>query len=258
MNATDVRKIQGIRRREAAELAAAENAAFIAELAALAPDAWNGSTDCDPWTAKDIASHVLGWAEAGMSWREFRHQMAGAVKGRRVHGNPVHAQNQLQVDDRNDLSPDELIARLEVGLPALLRLRQRLSLPGRLVPLYNPLFGLTTLGFAMDTIFTRDVFVHRIDIARSDGTEFNAGPHDRRVFEDCLRHWARKSKANLRFELDGPLHGFYVTGGSPAAVVRGTGVDLVRVLAGRLEPESLEIEGEKERTVAWLRIPCPF
>lgn len=258
MNATDVRKIPGTSRREAAELAAAENAAFIAELTALAPDAWNGSTDCDPWTVKDIASHVLGWGEAGMSWREFRHQMAGAVKGWRAHGNPVHAQNQLQVEDRKDLSPDELIARLEVGLPALLRLRQRLSLPGRLVPLYNPLFGLITLGFAMDTIFTRDVFVHRIDIARSAGTEFYAGPHDRRVFEDCLRHWAKKSKANLCFELDGPLSGHYATGSAPAAVVRGTGVDLVRVLAGRLEPERMEIEGEKERAVAWLRVPCPF
>lgn len=256
MNATDVRKIPGIGRREAAELAAAENAAFIAELTALAPEAWNGSTDCDPWTVKDVAAHVLGWTEAAMTWREFRHQMSAALRGWRR--NPVHAQNALQVEDRKDLTPDEIVERLEVGLPALLRLRQRLSLPGRLVPLYNPLFGLTTLGFAMDTIFTRDVFAHRVDIARSAGTEFYAGPHDRRVFEDCLRHWAKKSRANLRFELDGPLHGFYATGSAPTAVVRGTGVDLVRVLAGRLEPERLEIDGEKERAVAWLRVPCPF
>lgn len=256
INETDVRALPGIGRREAIELAAAENAAFIAELKALPPVAWDGITDCDPWTVKDVAAHVLGWAEAAMSWREFRHQMAAALRGWR--SNPVHAQNALQVEERKHLTPDEVVERLEVALPALLCLRRRLSLPGRLIPLYNPLFGLTTLSFAMDVIFTRDVFAHRIDVATSAGTELSVGPNDRRIFADCLRHWARNTQANLRFELDGPLDGNYLIGKGSVASVRGRGTDLVRVLAGRLAPEELTIEGDRERALAWLAVPCPF
>ena len=131
-------------------------------------------TDCDPWTVKDVAAHVLGWGELAMSWSEFRHQMAAALRGWR--SNPVHAQNALQVEERAHLSPEDVVTRLEIALPALLRLRRRLSLPGRLVPFYNPLLGVTTLGFVADMIFTRDVLAHRIDVSISAGTEISGWP----------------------------------------------------------------------------------
>ena len=256
INETDVRALPGIGRREAIELAAAENAAFIAELKALPPAAWDGITDCDPWTVKDVAAHVLGWGELAMSWSEFRHQMAAALRGWR--SNPVHAQNALQVEERAHLSPEDVVTRLEIALPALLRLRRRLSLPGRLVPFYNPLLGVTTLGFVADMIFTRDVLAHRIDVSISAGTEISVGPHDQRVLGDCIRHWTRITRASLRFELADPLGGNFVTADDPIATVRGTGMDIIRVFSGRLEPASLEIEGDREQALAWLGVPCPF
>ena len=143
-------------------------------------------------------------------------------------------------------------------MPALLRLRRRLSLPGRLVPFYNPLLGVTTLGFVADMIFTRDVLAHRIDVSISAGTEISVGPHDRRVLGDCIRHWTRITKASLRFELTDPLGGNYVTGPRPIATVRGTGIDIIRVFSGRLEPEALEIDGDRGQALAWLAVSCPF
>ncbi len=100
---TAVWTLEKIGRREAMELAAAENAAFIAELEELSDEEWSAVTDCDPWTVKDVVSHVLGWGEIATSWREAGHQFTASITGWKEHGATVHAQNAIQVKDRAEL-----------------------------------------------------------------------------------------------------------------------------------------------------------
>src|SRR6516162_7086084 len=45
---------------DALDLAAIEHDRFLAVLRAMRADDWGRLTDCDPWTARDVAGHVLG------------------------------------------------------------------------------------------------------------------------------------------------------------------------------------------------------
>ncbi len=109
-----------------------------------------------------------------------------------------------------------------------------------------------------DLIFTRDVLMHRIDVAGATGRTLVPGPHDYRVFGDCIKQWTKITGARVTFELTEPLGGTFVTHPSPVATIAGAGTDLARTFAGRFAPEDLEIQGDRDAALGWLRVPCPF
>jgi len=239
-------------------LAEAQNRALLAQLRPLTADDWSRPTDNTGWSVKDVAAHLLGWAEAMTSPAESFRQVAAAFPRRKGAGGVTNAQNAVQVATRAHLTPDEVIARLERSLPRFLKVRRAAGVIGKPLPLYNVLLGWTSVAFVADAIYTRDVFMHRIDIAQAVGRDLDVDGADERIVLDCLREWEVASKANARLELTGPAGGTFVAGEGRGATIRGSAIDLCRLFAGRAAISDFEIEGSRADAERWLRVPVRF
>lgn len=244
--------------RTAMDVAATLNGSFLALLSSLETEEWSNPTDCELWSVKDIAAHVLGWAEYLTTRREFAHQTRGALARRKEMGGILHAHNQTQVDDRSGLEPGEVLARLQAALPRFLRFRNVVGRVGVVIPGYYPIVGFGSVRYLIDTIFNRDLLMHRIDISRATGRDLMPTDADARVVTDIVRDWSRRAKVPLRLELQGPGGGTYVTGPVPVATVTASSVELCRFFAGRDARGAIEVEGDEARAWEALAVGCPF
>ena len=250
-----VRRLTPIEGRAIGE---AQNDALLRELRALGPEDWDAPTDCEGWRVRDVVAHLLGWAEFFTSATEFRHQSKVFLPGKKDLPTTTDEQNELQVRDRLDLSPQDLLAALETALPRFLSFRLRAGRVARVVPFYAGIIGPSTVGFLMISIFSRDMFMHRVDISRATGRELELGEWDRRLVADVVRHWGRRTKADARLVLSGGAGGDFVLGAGSRARVSGNALEFCRVLTGRAEPEVMQVEGDRAAALMWLRTRVPF
>lgn len=241
--------IEPIRRDEAAVLAAAGYDRLLAELRALPPDGWRQPTDCAEWDVRLLVAHLLGAAEATASVPENLRQLArGAIAARRRGAGTelVDGINEVQVRDRAGLSPDELVRRLASVAPAAVRGRRRTPAPLRRLRVSDGIGGRITMGFLVDVIYTRDVWVHRIDIARAAGTELALAPEaEGRIVADAVADWARRHCQPFVLHLTGPAGGTFVAGVAGEEIELDA-VEFCRTLSGRREGTGL------------LTVPVPF
>jgi uncharacterized protein (TIGR03083 family) len=216
LTTTDVRDITPIRHEEAMDLAAAEYDRFAAVLRGLAPGEWKAPTACDRWDVQAVAAHVLGAAEACASIGENIHQMR---LGHRVQrqlglGHIVHGANEIQIRERSGLDPAALIGRWERAVPRALKGRRRF--PPILRPVrigFEPPLGRRPLAYLMDIVYTRDVWMHRIDICRATGRQpVLAARHDGRLIADMVADWASTHHQPFALQLTGPAGGSYTNG----------------------------------------------
>jgi uncharacterized protein (TIGR03083 family) len=216
LTTTDVRDIPPIRHDEAMDLAAAEYQRFGALLRGLAPGDWHAPTVCERWDVRAMAAHVLGAAEACASIRENIHQMR---LGRRVQrqlglGHIVHGANEVQVRDRAGLDPAGLTGRWDRAVPRALKGRRRF--PPFLRPVrigFEAPLGRRSLGYLMDIVYTRDVWMHRVDICRATGRQpVLTAEHDGRLLADMVADWASTHHHSFSLHLTGPAGGSYASG----------------------------------------------
>ena len=243
---TDVTTIAPLEHDEAMRCQAAELDRTLAMLRALDEAAWTAPTDCPAWDIRSMYQHVLGACEAGASIRENVSQLRRARASRKRHGGPLEAAlSAVQVRDRASLSPAQIIARLAAvapktvrgrgRTPAFVRHRGKLAVDG-------PVHETWTLGYLIDTIYLRDLWMHRADAARASGRplELSAG-HDGRIVADVAAEWARRHGKPFTLELTGPAGGIYTRdpGHLHAERLSLDAVDFCRALAGREQPEGL-------------------
>lgn len=175
--------------REAMILAATEFDRMGAQLTALTPADWGRPTVCELWDVRGMAAHVLGMAEAQASFRQFAHDFRAA--GRRSGGKMIDEMSATQVRERAAMTPAEIISRLAAVAPRAVRARRRTPALARwAVRLKNdPPFDAErwTYGYLVDTIFTRDMWMHRLDISRATRLpmDLTAG-HDGRLVADVV------------------------------------------------------------------------
>lgn len=238
--------IPGTSRREAAALMEVGLTRFAALLERFAPEDWTKPTACTRWNVKELAAHKVGSLAGFASWAEFRRQASPAnQRPYRARGlSQLDAMNQLQVDDRADRTPAELIAELrEVG-PRAIRTYLRLPALVRAIrlPMPPPKGGLASLAYLTDTIFPRDLWMHRLDLALATGHPFVQTPeHDGRVVALVVRELAltlprHLDGASVVYELTGPAGGKWRFGHSalPAAIVRMDALDFAPLSSERL------------------------
>ncbi|HEY7009199.1 MAG TPA: maleylpyruvate isomerase family mycothiol-dependent enzyme [Jatrophihabitantaceae bacterium] len=240
---TDVRAIPRIKHAEAIRIAAVENDRFAAALRDLRPGDWAKPTDCTRWDVRALTAHVVGSAAAQASPREFARQVRA--------GRPVVAEigaqywwdgmNEVHVRERADRSPAQLIAEWDDTGPRALRARRRLPRPVAWLPLLNlpaPV-GRKPLSYLFDIGFTRDTWMHRIDLTEAVGTAFAADPdHDGRLVADLVAEWAGTHGEAFTLTLTGPAGGTY-TSGHDGEQVELDAVTFCRTLAGRLPGEGI-------------------
>ncbi len=227
---SDAASIPSLTHTEAAEMAAVELERFLILVESLSPADWNKPTVCTLWNVRQIVAHVTGAAASYARWSQFKRQNSPFVQlpYRQAGFSLLDAINQIQVDDRSNATPAELLAELrEVG-PRAIATRKRLPAVLRAVRLPLPLLGVVPISYLTDLIYTRDMWMHRLDICRATGREIVQTPqHDGRITTLVVRDLARKLTAKLAgqavvYELTGISGGCWSLGENASSLARIT------------------------------------
>ncbi len=201
--------------RQAMGLAADEFAQMIALLRGLKADDWTTPTVCELWDVRAMASHVLAMAEAQASMRQFAHDFRAA--GKRSGGKMIDAMTAIQVDERSSLTPAQIIEQLVDVAPKAVRARRRTPAPVRWAVRMrqDPPFEAERwpFGYLVDTIFTRDTWMHRLDISRATNRPMHlTADHDGRLVADVVADWSRRHGQPFTLTLTGPAGGSWSVG----------------------------------------------
>ena len=236
-------QIPAIDHAEAMRLTEVENARFNSALRGLTDEQWQAATDCTGWTVRDIAVHLVASAQAQANPIEFvRQVIAGRPLTAEIGGEHwVDGVNEAQLRARADWTSAEVPDRWERHAAAALKARRRLPGPIRALPVLPIGTGLGVhigwqpLRYLFDMGFTRDVWMHRMDIARAAGVapELTA-EHDGRIVADILAEWAQRHGEPFTLTLTGPAGGEFRAGegGEPQSV---DAVEFARIISGRAE-----------------------
>jgi uncharacterized protein (TIGR03083 family) len=242
MTTTDVTAIPAIEHREAMKLQATELDRALDLLRTLDAEQWSTQTNCPDWDVRRMWLHVLGACEAGASMRENMHQMRAGRKRRKDLGVSLEAGlSAVQVAEREDLSPEELLERLERIAPKAVKGRTRTPRLMRAVKIGidAPVVEKWALGYLIDIIYLRDAWMHRVDTARATGSELVlTAEHDGRIVADVVAEWARRHGQPFTLELTGDAGGVYTAGGGGESNVLDA-VEFCCLLAGRGEATGL-------------------
>ncbi|GAA1273464.1 hypothetical protein GCM10009609_40700 [Pseudonocardia aurantiaca] len=199
----------------AMRLAATEYGRLLDLLRELTPEDWTRRTDCTAWDVREVAAHNLGMAEMAASPEEQQRQNQEAARRGGVF---IDALTGLQVEERRDMSPAEIVDRYAEAGPLAARGRAAAPVEVREAPMPGPIeirgvLEHWTVGFLLDTILTRDTWMHRIDVARATGRDLVLTPdHDGVIVADVVAEWAGRHGGGCTLTLTGPAGGRWTFG----------------------------------------------
>jgi uncharacterized protein (TIGR03083 family) len=232
-------------RGAAMRLAADEYQRYLDLLRDLSGRDWARRTACPGWDVRAMAGHCLGMAEFASSVREGARQYVAALRAfERDGGNPTDCLNALQVAEHRRLSAAQLVERYATVAPraALSRRRRPALLRSRsmgAVELPDGSRERWSFGFMLDTVLTRDTWMHRIDTAVATGRDPElTAEHDGVLVADVVAEWAGRHGEPCTLTLDGPAGGRW-TFGSGGPDLAFDAVDFCRITSGRGDGEDL-------------------
>jgi uncharacterized protein (TIGR03083 family) len=237
-------------RATAAEAATGQSTAYLDQLRDLAEADWCRPTDCVLWDVRQIAAHVTGAFEEGARTGVMVRHMRAA---RRLAPPMamVDALNGVQIADRRDVPGPAIVDDLEHVVAKAIRRRRRMpsvvramKVPGEDLPAGS------TLGYLFDVIYTRDVWMHRVDTARATGRMLPPADGDEEVVAQVVRDLDRLWQGPaFVLDLTGVGAGRWQIGaGTPTTTVRADSVEFLRMLSGR--PSDVELSVTGDDTVA--------
>lgn len=251
-------EVPDIDRDEAAAITTVELSRLLELIRSLATEEWFRPTVNPGWTVREVVAHLCGVVALYAHWGEGARQMLGARRHR--DQGPLDAANAAQIDARRHFTPAELTDALATDGPRMIRFRQLVPTPVRRVPMVLPIAGIRPSRYFWDVIGSRELWIHRLDIARAAGHDpIITADHDGRLVALILRDLAgslpRQLGADLtiHFDLTGPAGGSWDVGPGevPDATVRLDAIDFAWLTSGRTTPgdleqaDALEIEGNE-------------
>lgn len=213
-------------------------------ITSLSPEDWSQPTECPDWDVREMVAHVVGAAESSASIRESFSQMRAARSWCKSHNEDlVNGLSHVQVSRHASDSPEQLTDRYEAIWPSALRRRTAMPRPLRsLVRMKVEVPGIQeswTLGYLNDCIYTRDTWMHRIDLARTTGRDLVLShDHDGRIVADIVREWGMRHGQQFTLELSGPAGGTFHVGDDGPSISMDA-IEFTRVLSDRVPGEGL-------------------
>jgi len=202
-------------------------------LGELSAEDWQRPTDCTEWDVREMVAHLVGAAEATARMREMVRQSRLGMR-LRADGPLVDGINRVQIRERATVPPHDL--RRDLGEAGARGVRARRRMPGfvRASPLpFGPPLGTRPIGYATDRIYTRDAWMHRIDIGRATDRELLLTPeHDGRIVADVVAEWASAHGQPYRLTLTGPAGGTWSAGADGEEITLDA-VEFSRIVSGR-------------------------
>jgi uncharacterized protein (TIGR03083 family) len=227
---------------EADRLATAAYDAFLADLDEVGGDDWHRATDCAPWTVRDMVGHLLGAARGHASLPEFVRQAAwGARHKSEYAGSALDAMNAWQIRSVADLGTDRVVAELRATAPRAVTGRMRRARTLGWVPVDIDAAGSwqegvptrTTMADLCSIVLTRDVWAHRLDLARALGRPPRVDTAvDGRLVADLVADWGTRHGRPFHLRLTGAAGGDF-RHGAGAPPLELDALDFVRIMAGR-------------------------
>lgn len=207
---------------------------LLALLGGLAAEDWSRQTDNAEWDVRQTVAHLVGAAESNASLREAVRQLRLGRRAKRPGQDDVDGINAVQVQERADATPAQLLAALADVAPRAVRGRRRIPAPVRALRVpFGPPLGTRSVGYLMGRIYTRDAWMHRIDLARATGAPLVLTPeHDGQLVADLVDEWADAHGRPVELVLTGHAGGRWSrgTGGERLEL---DAVDFARALSGR-------------------------
>jgi uncharacterized protein (TIGR03083 family) len=219
-------------------------------LRSLEPEEWTRPTACTAWDVHDMVAHQAGGYTSGVSYKEMMRQYGRVPKKGQL---PEDAINELQVGERRNMSPAELIGELEqTGRKAIdnwahgFRAIKWIAIP-------HPVGGFMSIRNLMWIIHSRDTWMHRLDICRATNRPFEqTRDHDGRIVELVMLDVSGKLKKKLAgraimLVLTGIAGGTWKIGsGDPVAEMEMDALDFNIFVSGRYSYE----EGMKRARIS--------
>jgi uncharacterized protein (TIGR03083 family) len=226
----------------AMDLQAREFERTNALLASFDDGDWSAQTDCPAWDVRRMYLHVLGASEAGASMRENVRQLRTARAERKRSGGPLEAAlSSVQIRQREQLGAAELVAQMAAIAPKTVRGRRRVPSLVRdhaRMAIDGPVHETWTLGYMIDTIYLRDMWLHRVDASRATARALDlTQDHDGLIVADVVGEWARRHGRPFTLELTGPAGGTFAREAESGHCehLSFDAVEFCRILGGRDE-----------------------
>ena len=200
-------------------------------LGTLGDEDWARPTDCPEWDVRALVAHLVAQCEDGIHLASMARREL--LRRRRYPDKPpVDAYMAVGVDDHHAASGSQLVERFASLWPRAARARRRRPavLRRRTTDPGIPGQPRWRLDYVLDVIYNRDLWMHRVDLARATGRPFVLGDHDREIVAQVVRDLGRGwSAAPVALELTGPAGGGWLLGsGDPEAVDRAEAVTYMR------------------------------
>ncbi len=211
------------------------------------------------WSVRDMVSHVVGLMDEAVRVRVMLRHIVTA-KRRYPAMNLLDGTNAVQIDDRRQRTEAELLAEFIRLAPRAARARRRVP---ALIRRTKPPAGFAmppgvTFGHVLDVVIARDIFMHRVDIARACGRDVVAVESDGEVVAQAVRDLDR-GWAGPPLALDLLGAGRWNLGeGEPVATARVEAVGFARLLSGRAGDLNFDIAGDREVEIALRKARVPF
>jgi uncharacterized protein (TIGR03083 family) len=230
-------------RDTAMRLAATEYDRLADLLAELTPEEWRAATDCPGWDVRAMAGHCVGMAKMATSLRETTRQMVSSMRAAKRSGEAqIDALTALQVREQALLADGELSMALRTTGRAAVVGRRRVPRPLRRMTFTDDGGGVPErwrVGYLLDTILTRDPWMHRGDISRATGRAMHVtADHDGRIVADVVAEWAARHGRPFDLTLTGPAGGHWQSGEAGERLELDA-VEFCRTLSGRAEGTGL-------------------
>jgi len=243
-------------RDQAALTGQAEGEAALALLRQLGDRDWQRPTDCTEWDVRTLVSHLVAQCEDGL---RLGTMLRRELVGRRRYPDKagVDAHMAVQVHDHRTEPGPELVERFALLWPRAVQARRRrpMALRRIIVSSGDPGMPRFSIGYLLDIIYNRDLWMHRLDLAGATGQPFTVSGHDRQIVEQVVRDLALAwPAAPIALDLTGTAGGMWTIGaGEPVACVRADAVAFMRSLAGRDHDPALELTYGDETALALIR-----
>jgi uncharacterized protein (TIGR03083 family) len=235
----------------------AEYAALLAMLRTLADADWQRPTECPGWRVREMVAHVNGAAEEAVRTRvQMRHMAVAMTRDRSMP--TVDSLSAQQVADRSGRTPAELLAELTDLARRAPRARSKAPalIRSRPMPADSGALPSDTFGYLLDVIYHRDVWMHRIDIARATGCDLVSSAAEPAIVAQVVRDLARAwTGPAFTLTLTGRVEGSWLigTGDRIAGELTVDAVALCRLLSGRSDETHPVYDGPAPDLVERLR-----
>jgi len=238
IESSDLRRPR-LTRRLAMILAATEYARVAQAISELSDEDWAKPTACPAWDVRQLSCHVIGMAAMMQSpWETARQQRKAAAYVATNGGGFTDALTALQVTERADWTSSQVVEGARMVGPKAARGRKLTPsiVRRRSVPepqLLNGAHELWSLGYLIDTILTRDPWMHRSDLAAATGRPMLlTADHDGAIVADVVAEWAARHRKPYNLTLTGPAGGHWSSGTGAESIVLDA-IEFCRILSGR-------------------------